>query len=223
MAPPPVAPAPPLRAPVLTDLGIARDRPLLIVDVDEVLGLFMKGFGRYLEARGLEFRVDRFALFQNIYEPGAAEHLPVEHGKQHFDDFFRHGSGDMEPAPGGAEALRSLAEHAGVVILTNAPGPARLARARWLGRHGLDYPLILNSGPKGPLVAGLSSQVAGRVAFVDDLLSNLDSVAEAAPDVARFQMVADPRLRPLAPSAPARHRRIDDWHELGGALAEAIR
>ncbi|MFN3522797.1 MAG: hypothetical protein ACK4YQ_11155 [Phenylobacterium sp.] len=217
-----VVPAPDIRAPDLTGLGVDPNRPLLIVDVDEVLGLFMQGFGQFLKARGLEFRVERFALFQNIYEPGAETHLDIAEGRRHYDDFFRYGCGEMEPAPGAAEALRALSRRAGVVILTNAPTQARLARARWLGRHGLDYPLVLNSGPKGPLAAALAAQVAGPAAFVDDLIPNLDSVAEAAPHVARFQMVADERLRPLAPSAPERHPRIDDWRLLADAVAEIL-
>lgn len=206
----------------MAELGVDPDRPLLLVDVDEVLGLFMQGFGRFLEGRGLEFRVDRFALFQNIYRPGEAEHLPIDEGRSHFDDFFRLGCGDMEPAPGAVEALRTLSHRSNVVILTNAPGPARMARARWLARHGMDYPLVLNTGPKGPLAAGMVSQVRGRAAFIDDLISNLDSVAEQAPTVSRFQMVADPRLRPLAPAAPDRHRRIDDWRELREAIEASV-
>lgn len=190
--------------------------------MDEVLGLFMEGFGRFLETRGLEFRVDRFALFQNIYRPGETEHLAIEEGRGHFDDFFRYGSGDMEPAPGAAEALAALSRQAGVVIFTNAPGPARLARARWLGRHRMDYPLVLNTGPKGPLAAAMAAQVHGPVVFIDDLMPNLDSVAQNAPQVVRFQMVADPRLRPLAPTAPERHPRIDDWGDLRQAIEAAI-
>ena len=93
-------------------MGVDRSRPLVLVDVDEVLGPFMQGFVRFLEGRGLEFRVDRFALFQNIYRPGEDQHLAVEEGKAHFDDFFRLGCGDMEPAPGGAQALRTLSRRA---------------------------------------------------------------------------------------------------------------
>lgn len=211
-----------LRAPRLTEMGLDAARPLLIVDVDEVLGLFMEGFGAFLEGRGLEFRVDKFALFQNIYRPGESQHLEIDEGRKHYDDFFRYGCGDMTPTPGGVEALRTLSERAGVVILTNAPGPARLARARWLGRHGMDYPLILNTGPKGPLAAGLAAQVQGPSVFIDDLISNLDSVHEAAPEVNRFQHVADPRLRALAPARPELHTRIDDWVELRTAIEDVI-
>lgn len=213
----------PPKAPDLAALGLDRSRPLVIVDVDEVLGLFMEGFGRYLEGQGLEFRVDKFALFQNIYRPGATEHLDIEEGRKFYDAFFREAAGDIPLAPGGPEALRALSARAGVVILTNAPGQARLARARWLGRHGMDYPLILNTGPKGPLASGLAAQVSGAVAFVDDLLPNLDSVAEHAPHISRFQTVADPRLRPLAPARPEAHTRIDDWEALAAAIEAAIR
>jgi hypothetical protein len=213
---------PKFSAPRLETLGLSRDRPLVIVDVDEVLGLFMRGFGRFLESRGLEFRVDRFALFQNIYQPGEAQHLAVEEGKRHFDDFFRTECGEMEPAPGAVEALTRLSKGAEILILSNAPADAERLRGDWLKRHGLPHPLILNTGPKGPVTAALVAQTPQRAAFVDDLLPNLDSVAEHAPTVATFQHVADERLRPLAPVAPERHPRIDDWAELAAAIEAAV-
>ncbi|HZC16715.1 MAG TPA: hypothetical protein VE309_08130 [Caulobacteraceae bacterium] len=190
---------------------IDRGRPLLIVDVDEVLGLFIHGFGRFLVTRGYELRMDRFALFQNIFAPEADEHLDLEAGQALFDDFFRFACGDMEPAPGAVDALAELSKGAGIVALTNAPDHAREPRTQWMTRNGMDYPLLINSGPKGRAVAALAARTERPVAFVDDLLGNLESVASEAPTVHRFQMVADPRLRGLAPTAPDRHPRIDDW------------
>jgi hypothetical protein len=204
------------------DAAIDPGRPLLIVDVDEVLGLFTHGFGRFVETRGYEFRLDRFALYQNIYQPGSTAHLELETGRGLLDDFFRFACEAMEPAPGAIEALAGLAEDATVVALTNAPDHARAPRTRWMARHGLDHPLLINSGPKGPAVAALAFRTQGPVAFVDDLLSHLDSVAEIAPGVHRFQMVADPRLRPLAPAAPERHPRVDDWPALRTRLAHVL-
>jgi len=208
-------------APRLEVLGLSRDRPLVIVDVDEVLGLFMQGFGKFLESRGFEFRVDRFALFQNIYRPGATVHLELPAGRKLFEDFFRTGCGEIEPAPGAVEALNRLSRRAGILILSNAPPDAERLRGEWLKRHGLPQALILNTGPKGPITAALVAQTAQPSAFVDDLLSNLDSVAEHAPATATFQHVADLRLRPLAPRSD-RHLRIDDWAELGAAIEQAI-
>ena len=206
----------------LTPEAVAIDphKPLLIVDVDEVLALFMHGFGRFVGERGYEMRVDKFALFQNIYRHGESEHVDLESGRTLFDDFFRFGCEDIDPAPEAAHSLRKLAQ-AGVtvVILTNAPPHARAPRARWLAKHGMDYPLLINQGPKGAAIAALAARTTGPVAFVDDLLGNLDSAAQAAPDVRRFQLVADARLRGFAPSSPDRHRRIDHWPQLYGALA----
>ena len=197
---------------------IHPDRPLVIVDVDEVLALFMVGFGRFLEPKGYEMRVDRFALFQNIYRAGATEHLDFTEGRTLFDDFFRFGHDHLEPTPHAADSLRALARHASVVILTNAPDCGREPRAAWLARHGMDYPMVINQGAKGEAVATLAGRTCAPSAFIDDLLPNLDSAAESAPQVHRFQLVADERLRPLAPSSPDRHRRIDDWPSLLAAI-----
>jgi hypothetical protein len=209
-------------APSLEALGLSRERPLVIIDVDEVLGLFMQGFGAFVATRGYELRLDRFALFQNIYRPGASEHLDLTAGRELFEEFFRTGCGAIEPAPGAVEALARLKPHAGLLILSNAPPQAEQLRGDWLKRHGLPEALILNSGPKGPITAALTAQTRERTAFVDDLLSNLDSVAEHSPQTATFQHVADPKLRILAPRSD-KHPRIDDWAELGRAIEAAIR
>ena len=211
-----------LPPPEIAGLAIDPAAPLVVVDVDEVLAMFMRGFERFVGARGLEMRIDRFALFENIFRPGETEHLDVAAGRALFDIFFETDVEAIDVAPGASEALAALAANAGVVVLTNAPGHSRAARARWLTTRGFPYPLIVNSGLKGPAVAALAARTTAPVAFVDDLLPNLESVAQAAPGVHRFQMVADERLAPLAFTAPERHRRIDDWPTLGAAITAAL-
>jgi hypothetical protein len=194
----------------------------VVVDVDEVLAMFMRGFERFLGGHGLEMRIERFAIFQNIFRPGESEHLDVAAGRRLFEVFFEFDVEDIDPAPGAREALDLLSECASVVILTNAPSQSRAPRSRWLVKQGFNYPMIVNTGPKGPAVAAITAKTTGKAAFIDDLLPNLDSVATAAPAVATFQMVADERLRPLAFTAPERHPRHDDWRDLGPAIAAAI-
>jgi hypothetical protein len=200
---------------------IPGNRPLVVLDVDEVLALFFQGFGRFVAQHGYELRCDRFALFSNIFAPGGTEHLEIATGRALFDEFFRTGADLMDPAPGAPESLARLAETAEVMILTNAPSHGRDERARWLVRHGMDYPFVINAGPKGPAIARLAMRTRGPVVFVDDLVHHLDSCAEAAPHVRRFQTVADEALRPLAPSKPE-HRRIDGWADLLPAIEAAI-
>lgn len=205
-----------------SSVDLHPDRPLLIVDVDEVLGLFMLGFDRFVAERGYEMRIDRFALFQNIYPIGKDEHIDVATGRVLMDDFFRFGAEAMDPTPHAVESLNRLAKDASVVVLTNAPGHAREGRARWLVKHGIDFPLIINEGAKGAAVAELAARTKGPAAFIDDLLPNLDSAHQAAPAVHRFQIVADERLRQYAPSSPL-HRRVDDWPTLADEIAVALK
>jgi hypothetical protein len=206
----------------VSSLVIPADRPLVVVDVDEVLGMFMRGFEVFVGGHGLEMRIDRFALFQNLYRPGEATHVEVSHGRRLFDAFFECDPHPMEVAPGAAAGLASLAGRATVVILSNAPEACRITRARWLAQNGLPYPLVIGAGLKGPTVAALAARTSLATAFVDDLLPNLDSVEAEAPRVHRFQSVADERLRPFAPSAPDRHPRFDSWTDLAPAIAAAL-
>ena len=140
MAEAPPAPTPSI--PSLERLGLRRDRPLVIVDVDEVLGLFMAGFGAFVAERGYELRFERFALFQNLFRPGDAEHLELTEGRRLFDEFFRTDCGAMEPAPGAVDALNRLKPRAEILILSNAPASAEQLRGDWLKKHGLPPALI---------------------------------------------------------------------------------
>lgn len=205
------------------DLRCMAPCPLLIVDVDEVLALFVQGFNRWLRTRGHELRMSSFALFSNLYPVGGDGPVDIGVGRTLHDDFFSKACHECDPAPGAAEALRRIAAVAQVVVLTNAPQGARALRAEWLRTQGLDYPLVIGSGLKGATVKALADAARGKAAFVDDLLPNLDSVAREAPEVARFQMVADPHLRPMAPTASERHPRVDDWPELADRLIAALR
>ena len=184
--------------------------------------MFMRGFEEFLSPHGYEMRITKFALFQNIYRLSDGMVLDLDLGREFFNRFFEEAVADIEPAPGASEALRRLASEASVVILTNAPGHGREPRSRWLARHGFDYPMIINSGLKGPVVATLAARTRFPVAFVDDLLMNLESVAVSAPGVRRFQLVADERLRAHAPCDPARHTRIDDWPTMADAISAAL-
>src|SRR3546814_11402327 len=71
----------------------------------------------------------------------------------------------------------------------------------------MDFPLIANSGPKGPAVVELLRRVPGSAVFIDDIPHNHASVARLAPAVHRLHYVADTRLAALPGPAADCHPR----------------
>jgi hypothetical protein len=195
-------------------LSLTRGRPLLIVDADEVLFYFMRGLERFLESRELYFDWASYALHGNIRQrcddaPVAAEILhPL------LQRFFAESTEDLEPVEGAAQALADLSRTAQVVVLSNVPMPARHARIRALARHGMAYPLIANTGPKGPAVAAMLRKTLAPAVFIDDIPHNHRSVAEIAPAAHRLHFIADTRLAALLGPAPDCHHRADTWADM---------
>lgn len=198
----------------LAALVLTRGKPLVIVDADEVLFYFMRGLERFLEGRDLYFDWASYALHGNIRQrrdnaPVAAEILhPL------LQRFFAEATEDLEPVEGAAQALAELSQTAQVVVLSNVPMPARSARIRALARHGMAFPLIANTGPKGPAVAAMLRQTRASAIFIDDIPHNHKSVAEMAPSAHRLHYIADTRLAALLGPAPDCHHRADTWPDM---------
>ncbi len=98
-----------------------------------------------------------------------------------------------------------------VIVLTNLPGRHREYRATNLARLGLNFPLVINIGRKGPAMRALAEGVGAPVFFLDDSPRHIESVAETAPDVVCLHFVGDERLAAIVEPAPQSHHRTDDW------------
>ena len=205
----------------LEALSLHEERPLIITDADEVLLRFMERVEHYLDTLGLWIDLSSFALSTNIKSKETNEPVKVP---TLIDDFFASETAYIDAAPGAADALASLSELAQIVVLTNLPAPHREDRINNLKGHGMDYPVVVNSGLKGPAVKWLTQKTSGPVFFLDDIPHNIDSVAEHAPEVHTIHFVADPRLAKLINKAEGATARIDIWAEahefIAGKIAE---
>ena len=205
----------------LEALNLHETRPLIITDADEVLLRFMERVEHYLDTLGLWIDLSSFALGSNIKSKETNEPVKVP---TLIDDFFASETPHIEAAHGAADALAALSEVAQIVVLTNLPAPHRDDRIANLKGHGMDYPVVVNSGLKGPAVKWLAEKVDGPVFFLDDIPHNVDSVAEHAPHVHTIHFVADPRLAKLINKAEGAKARIDVWAEahefIAGKIAE---
>jgi len=196
---------------VVGDLKLDARRPLLICDADEVLVQFLMGLERFMLRHGRKLVLKSFAIHGNVVDAATGETVTHDEVTQLLKDFFQHDTHALDPVPGAAEALRALGERAQIVILSNLPETARETRRSHLASHGMDYPVIAGSGPKGPIVRQIVQSIKAPIVFIDDLPPHLTSVAQEAPHVHRLHFVADHRLARLIGPAADAHRRIDDW------------
>ena len=205
----------------MRSLRLQPHRPLLVCDVDEVLVRFIDALDAWLSARGLTLHSDSWALEGNIRGADGVA-LPAARVATLLHAFFAECSADMPLMEGAAEALARLArEGIQVVLLTNMPHPYRQARRRNLLRHGLDFPLITNSGPKGPAVRHLRRMVRQPAAFMDDHPDFLHSAAQFCPapqELHLLHFVPDNPFVPHLPPMRAPHLKVRNWEEAAQIL-----
>ena len=193
-------------------LELDPDRPLVISDADEVLLQFMRQFEIYLDRNDMWIDLSSFRLQGNIKYKGSDEAVDMTN-RNIIDDFFAAETLNFSPVEGAAEALNALSNEAQVIILTNLPLAQKSERQINLSKHGMDYPVIVGSGLKGPAVKSLGEKINAPLFFLDDIPHNINSVAEYVPKSGRIHMIADPRLSKLIGAAEGASARIDQWQE----------
>lgn len=206
-------PLPDMTARQIAETEIDSARPLIITDADEVILQFVRPLEDFLDARGLYLDISSFRLSGNVKRRNDDVALPHEEVMALIGEFFATGVETCLPVEGAVGALSSLSEVADVLVLSNLPLSAKAGRQRNLAAHGMDYPLIVNEGPKGPAIRALIEGHAAPAVFLDDIPYHHDSAAAEAQSVHRIHFVADPRLAPLLKPAPSAHARIDCWAE----------
>lgn len=202
-------------------LELDPDRPLVISDADEVLLQFMRQFEVYLDRNEMWIDLSSFKLQGNIKYKGSDEAVDMTN-RNIIDDFFAAETLNFSPVDGAAEALTALSKEAQVIILTNLPLAQKKERQINLSKHGMDYPVIVGSGLKGPAVKSLGDKINAPLFFLDDIPHNINSVAEYVPMSGRIHMIADPRLSKLIGAAEGASARIDQWQEAQNWILEKI-
>jgi hypothetical protein len=202
---------------------LARDtRPLLVLDVDDVLLEFISPFHRYVEAEGFRLKLDTFHLFENITHAETGEVADRDRVRLMIDTFFAGQADWQEPRADAAAEVERLARDVEVVMLTAMPHRHRDVRRQHLDRIGFPYPLVTTEAAKGPAIRQLRGESERPVAFVDDIPNNLISVRASVADAHLFHMMSVPDLRQLLPPLPERIVVEDDWKVAGGRIASAL-
>lgn len=200
----------------------ADDRPLLVLDVDDVVLEFIRPFPKFLEQQGFKLTISSFRLTGNIAETATGRLVEQTEVTALLDAFFDGQSDWQTITEGAAEALAVLGEQVEIVLLTAMFHRHRAARRAHLDALGLPYPLLTTEMAKGPAVARLRGAGGRPVAFVDDQPNNLVSARQSVPDVHLFHLMADNSLRAFLPPLPDDIVPVHDWREATPRIAEAL-
>ena len=202
-------------------------KPLIISDCDEVLLHMIVPFGQWLD----ETQDVSFTLIGNDFSSAIRSKTsgePVEPAEiwRLLGAFFDGEMHRQSPILGAVGAIKTLQEHADVVVLTNLADRHNAARQRQLAEHGLDLRVFTNQGPKGPALAKIIAEYQpSHAIFIDDLAQHHESAAQETPDVIRLHLCGEPLMAPqIACAHKAGHAdaRIDTWEQALPWLCERI-
>ncbi|PHP68128.1 hypothetical protein CSC94_05575 [Zhengella mangrovi] len=197
-------------------------RPLLVLDVDEVVLEFLAPFTRYLDHRGYGFQSESFRLHGNVVETATGTAAAADTVSGLLDDFFAAQEDWQTPAAGVSAALDRLSGLAEIVMLTAMPHAHRERRRTLLDRLGIPFPLVTTEKAKGPAVALLAGERTAPVAFVDDIPHNHASVQKHFPRAGLFHLMAHEGMRRLLPPLPPGVVETRDWADASAKLAAAL-
>jgi len=199
------------------------ERPLLVLDVDDVVLHFVGPLLRFFEAQNAQLRLSTFRLFGNVFDATTGTALDNARVSEMLGSFFDT-QGDWQTLVDGApEAISAIAQHAEVVLLTAMPHRYRDTRRVFLDQLGLPYPLLTTEMAKGPAIRHLRGESGRAVAFVDDMPHNLVSARQEVTDSHLFHLIADNSLRKLVPAPPQDATIVMDWNEAGERIAAVLK
>ncbi|MFA6156995.1 hypothetical protein [Mesorhizobium sp.] len=200
----------------------ADDRPLLVLDVDDVVLEFIRPFPNFLKARGFGLTFASFRLTGNIAETESGRLVEQPEVTALLDEFFHTQADWQSITDGAATALAGLGDRAEIIMLTAMPHKHRATRRAHLDALGLNYPLLTTEMAKGPAVAKLRGKKGRPVAFVDDQPPNLISARNSVDDAHLFHLMADNSLRAFLPPMPEDIIVVQDWHEAAPLIEQAL-
>ena len=127
----------------------ADDRPLLVLDVDDVVLEFIRPFPRFLEERGFSLTFNSFRLTGNIAEHSSGRLIEQPEVTALLDEFFGSQADWQSITDGASEALAMFGDRVEIVLLTAMPHKHRATRRAHLDALGLSYPLLTTEMAKG--------------------------------------------------------------------------
>ncbi|MDE2446167.1 MAG: hypothetical protein KGO94_08305 [Alphaproteobacteria bacterium] len=206
----------------LASLVVPPDKPLIICDVDEVIVHFIQDFENFIAPQGFHMEPGDPSKPYIVREIKSGKQINTPKIIELIDTFFATRTRDMKPIKGAVEGLQRFTRHANIVMLTNLPHFAGDDRRANLAALGLDFPVITNSGPKGPALSNIAKRVAGPVVFIDDSQSFIQSAYDHAPHIHLVHFLHDERYSKFVPELDYVSLRSNNWQDVSSHVLELL-
>ena len=195
-----------------------HERPLLVCDVDEVVLHLVDPFVAVLEERGFTLKSHSFKLTGNVYCAQTGREATQDEVWSGLTQLFDEQSKRQGIVEGVVDGLHAVAEDVDVLFLTNMPHTFGDIRRAHLSDHGLNFPLVTNTGSKVPAIKMIADHCAHPIGFIDDTPKNLEQVREGVPHVHLFHFMANDNFRALAGDIEGAQFSTGDWREASSAI-----
>ncbi len=206
----------------IAKLTIEKSKPLIIVDADEVLLYFARPFSQFLKAKGWELNLTGYRLDNAIIHTNEKHFADKNKTQQLVKQFITEETYRQPATKGAATTLRTYAEKAQIIILSNVPKYAHEHREKNLFNVNMNYPLISNKGPKGPALKEISLKSSSKIIFIDDSPFQINSAAEYVPDIFRFHFTACDLVRKTLPHTKSATHNPKSWKEVSKLIKELL-
>lgn len=206
----------------ITNLSLDPNKPLLIFDADEVLVLFASHFSKFLISKGWRLNLKGYRL------DDAIEHIKDGHiadkttYQNLINDFISQETANQPEAPGASKVLHKLKMRAEIIILTNVPAKAYLQRTENLSNLNMNFPIISNTGLKGPALVEIIKLTKSICIFIDDNPFQIASAAKHTPNIYRFHFTACEIVKKTMPHAEGATHRPNSWDEVNLLINQII-
>ncbi len=206
----------------INKLSLDASKPLLIFDADEVLVLFASHFSNFLAKQGWELNLKSYRLDDAIEHIQTGDIADISTYQRLINDFIDQETENQPEALGASATLRKFKSRAEIVILTNVPKRAYFQRIKNLSNLDMNYPIISNTGLKGPAIYEITKLSNSTCIFVDDNPFQIASAAEYNPSIYRFHFTACELVKETMPFVDSATHRPSTWIEIDSLLTTIL-
>ena len=138
-------------------------------------------------------------------------------------NFFSSETENLQLVSNVKEVLERLSKFMQVVVLTNLPHKDKDKREKALRNNNIEFPVITNSGLKGPAVKKILENKNQKSFFIDDMPMNIDSVAKDSPKTVCIHFIQDKRINKLMPTPKSAKIKSANWFDVENFILDNLK